>query len=514
MISAAGIVLLAASVAVSQAQAPPPNTATRQSQALRAQYTGFLRAESERLVKLADRLKADANPAAEAEVRALLPEPPAPDGSERFEPLPPLVLAKVAPKKEPWRTELDGVRAEAAKALFELAGKAAAASPRRLALADLCLRGVLERSPDHAEARRLLGYIPHQGGWATPFAARETQAGKVLHPVFGWVFKSWIPRLANGELPVRGGAIEGRETWGTTEAADAAHREWSSAWSITTEHFQVLTNVPLAEAIAFGRQLETLHDLFQSRFADVIGESLPLAQRYKNPKLEAVKPGMSHRVSYFADRAGYAEAVRVYPDADTERSLGYYNRPQSRTRPGRAFFFREPGGEIDATATLFHEASHQLLFESGVAGPNDWTKNDGNFWVFEGLGTYFETLTPRKDGSLRIGGLAGVRNAAARESFRSDARLVPLPTFVALNQSRFGSGDNVYLNYQQASALTSLLMDGSNGAFRDGFLAYVKAVCQGRVRRTSGRSLEDHVETPYKALESGLKTYLESGSVR
>ena len=76
-----------------------------------------------------------------------------------------------------------------------------------------------------------------------------------------------------------------------------------------------------------------------------------------------------------------------------------------------AYFFRDPDGQLPVTATLYHEVSHQLLFET--AGPNAYTRNVGNYWVFEGLGTYFETVLPQPDGSLEVGGLAGPRIEAA-----------------------------------------------------------------------------------------------------
>ena len=49
------------------------------------------------------------------------------------------------------------------------------AIPPRLALADACLRDVIARDPGHAEAHRLLGFVPHEGGWATPFAASAVE---------------------------------------------------------------------------------------------------------------------------------------------------------------------------------------------------------------------------------------------------------------------------------------------------------------------------------------------------
>ena len=94
-------------------------------------------------------------------------------------------------------------------------------------------------------------------------------------------------------------------------------------------------------------------------------------------------------------------------------SLGTYV-PKKESKPfgGISYFFKDDGGQLDVTSTLYHEASHQLLFEA--AGPSDYTRNVGNYWVFEGLGTYFETIQPEPGGVLRFGGLVGPRIAQAR----------------------------------------------------------------------------------------------------
>ena len=70
---------------------------------------------------------------------------------------------------------------------FELAQHTAKAESPQYALASVCLREVLERQPDHKEARRLLGYVPHRGGWARPFAVDSSRKRNMDHPIFGWV---------------------------------------------------------------------------------------------------------------------------------------------------------------------------------------------------------------------------------------------------------------------------------------------------------------------------------------
>ncbi len=104
----------------------------------------------------------------------------------------------------------------------------------------------------------------------------------------------------------------------------------------------------------------------------------------------------------------------------SSESLGYYEPPKSGQKRAPAYFFRDPEGQLPVEANLYHEVSHQLLFET--AGPNAYTKNAGNYWVFEGLGTYFETVSPQDDGSLEVGGLVGRRIEAALNSLVDQKR--------------------------------------------------------------------------------------------
>src|SRR5438477_247057 len=85
-----------------------------------------------------------------------------------------------------------------------LARRAAAAKPPQYAMAGSTLRAVLERQPDQPEARRLMGYVPHDGGWARPFAVAQLKQGLVNHPVFGWVPADWVAQLDAGERPAPG----------------------------------------------------------------------------------------------------------------------------------------------------------------------------------------------------------------------------------------------------------------------------------------------------------------------
>jgi hypothetical protein len=177
-----------------------------------------------------------------------------------------------------------------------------------------------------------------------------------------------------------------------------------------------------------------------------------------------------------------------------------------------AYFFRDPGGQIPVTATLYHEVSHQLLFET--AGRNAYTKNAGNYWVFEGLGTYFETVSPQRDGSLEVGGMVGPRMMEALKSLVERNRLIPLAEFVDFDESAFMMDHEVYTNYQQAMALTVFLMQWHQSTYRDSFLDYVRDAYRGRIKRGHGRSLQDRLGRKYSALDAQFLAFLKDGQAR
>jgi hypothetical protein len=449
---------------------------------LRAERDAIRDRETKDLDAIAAGLKGDEADA----VRALREPVPAADGSTGFLPLGEVVAAVQLKESDDVRR----ARLDAAKAYFRLADKALKATPQHLALADECLRRVVVREPAHAEAHRLLGYVPHEGGWATPFAVKKLTNGDVLHPKYGWVEKDWVPHLDRGELPAPRVARQPTR-WLPAAEADALRRDFKRGWQIATEHFAILTNVTLAEAIDFGRHLEAFDELFTSRMADVIGPAdLPLAKLAKDPKLSpdklpAKKP---HRVNYYADKEEYVDVLSPMQGADIRNTLGIFlPAKELRAKEGISFFYRDPGGQLAETETLFHEVSHQLLFEMT---PGKYDPERPNFWVYEGLGTYFETVRPQQDGTLRVGGLVGKRIAVAQDRVIGRREFVPIGRMASYNKFLFngGTGGDIYLNYAEAMALTVFFMDA--GRYREDFLDYARDVYKGRIKPGAGKPLE------------------------
>ncbi len=493
-------------------QVPPPSTGTELAEELAKASRTIQTHEADALRSLADRLETKADLKAVVAVRGLLPRTST-GPATRIIPLPEVVearsgLASVSAGTG-WEAEVQKIRSQTGQDYFDLAQRAATASPAHMASAGFYLRETLDRLPDHAETRRLLGYVPHDGGWARPYAVRQLKDGNVSHPVYGWVPVDWITHLELGELPAP--SVRGKKTtWLAADEADRLRSDWKNPWRISTEHFEVQTDVPLAEAILFSRRLEAFYDLFFALTADVVGDNLPLARRFKSASQTVEAAYRPHQILYFANHDEYLRRVRIIGGEGLSESLGYYDPP----KPGKgnrapAYFFRDVDGQLPVTATLYHEVSHQLLFES--AGPNAFTRNVGNYWVFEGLGTYFETVTPMVDGSVEVGGLVGARLTEAVRSLHG-GKMTPLKDFLQMDQSAFNRREQVHVNYQQAMALTLFLMQAEKGAYREPFLDYVRDAYRGRIKRSSGRSLEDRLGVPVDQIERRFKAFYAQGT--
>lgn len=508
------ILLLAASLLPAQAAGADSASLAK---TIRAEYRAVLDGERKSLSDLADRLEKSGKGEESADARALI-EPVDGSGPIRFRPLAEFVTAAprgmanipaARPRAIP--EEARSIRARTARSLFDLAGRAAAKSTRRLALADRCLRGVLEREPDHAEARRVMGFLPYgPGGWATPHAVVLMKSGHVHHPRFGWVHADWVPHLDAGELP-GGFTADGKpRNWIPADEADALHRDWPQAWKIdTAPHFVVEANVPLSEAVAFAKRLEGLHELFLSQFADLIGaENLPLARRFDNKGQKPVATSKKYAVAYFATKEEYVEFLRRKFGLNEQVSLGYYMplklARKANTSP-RSYFFKDDANAIASHATLYHEASHQILFET--AGKTSYDTNRTNYWVWEGLGTYFETVEPQEDGTILVGGLVGPRIEQARlRAARGD--YVPLTRFTAMSEEKFWEDKEVaiFRNYAQSMALAVFLLHGEDGRYREAFLDYAADAYRGKVKASS---LADRLGVPFATLDDQFKAYLK-----
>ncbi len=491
-------------VQTDEAAAIPPRGDDRH--ALHAKRLEILASESQALEQLANRLEASGEVLQAQTVRAVIEPIPLPDGPGRFLPLLEIVPASDNEQEDARHLpEVVVIREEAAKKYEELANQAF--EQERFALADASLREVLRRSPDHSEVRRLLGYVPHEGGWATPHAILRFKNGDIPHPTYGWIPADWVENLEQGLLPAP--SRQGRSSlrWVPASEADAARQgSITSGWQITTPHFKIQASVPLDEGIEFGRRLEAFYDLFTSVGADLIGpERLQLAQLKRSSSATAPPNApRQHRVFYFGTKQQYVDylAPRLR-DPGIKDTLGIYLDTQKSS-----YFFKDEGGVLPVEATLYHEVSHQLLFE--LAGRSDYLLNAGNFWVFEGLGTYFETLEHQPDGSIHYGGRVGPRFEEAHRRHVERDELIPIDQFVTLDRATFNgsNGGDPHLHYAQAIALTVFLMDHDHGTYREAFLNYARDAYRGQFRAGAEKDLSTHLDRSYVLLDQLFRQFV------
>lgn len=372
----------------------------------------------------------------------------------------------VVPNDEPYRA----ARNQYADALFELAKRAAEAG--QLSLAFEWATEAVRENPDHVDARRVLGYERHDGQWLTPFAQRMVEAGKVWNPKSGWVAAG---DAGKGRKPGRDG------------------------WQVRTDHFLVTSNHSQEAAAELAARLERLHQVWRQLFAGFYFSEREVRELFagERPARERHRP---FRVFYHRDKHDYvaalqrrqpriAETLGIYFDADRE-----------------AHFF---AGDERSTATLHHEAVHQLFQETRPAARH--VGDAANFWVVEGIATYFETLREHRnpDAGLyyTIGESSAGRLPAARERLLADEFYVPLDELTRLGKDDLQRYPELAKLYSQSAGLAALLMDGEAGRYREPLVVYLTAVYAGRDQADSLSTATGRTGTE---LDAAYRRYMES----
>jgi hypothetical protein len=376
-----------------------------------------------------------------------------------------------------------------AEALFELARQAAAAGQSSLAFQ--WSTEVLRENPDHAGARHVLGYERRDGRWLSEYGARMADTGKAWHPKYGWIAATDAPRYDAGERWVGG-------RWIVADEDAARRRNIRNGWQVRTDRFLVVTNHSLEAATALAAQLERLHQVWRQLFAGFYlseQEVRGLFAGERAPRRQA-RP---FRVYYHRDRDEYNVALRRRQPRISE-TLGIYFDDQRE-----AHFF---AGEARNIGTLYHEAVHQLFQESRPAARQ--VGRTANFWIIEGVATYFETLTEHDDPHAglyyTIGEVTAGRIPAARERL-ADGFYVPLADLSQLGKDDVQRHADIAKLYSQAAGLSAFLMHADNGRYREPIVQYLKQVYSGR---DSDQSLAKAMGLSFAKLDAAYHRYVES----
>jgi hypothetical protein len=381
-------------------------------------------------------------------------------------------------------------RKKYAEALFELARQAAEAG--QLSLAFQWATEAVRENPDHADARRVLGYEQRGGQWLTSYGARMHDAGTTWHPKFGWLAVTEVPRYEAGERLVGG-------RWLSSEADATRHSDMRSGWQVRTDHFLVTTNHSLEAAAELAARLERLHQVWRQLFAGFYLGEREVERQFAGERLprKQIRP---FRVYYHRNRNEYAAAL-VGRQPRIAETLGIYF-----DREREAHFF---AGKDQDAGTLSHEAVHQLFQESRPAARH--VGELANFWVIEGVATYFETLTEQGDPNTglyyTIGEATAGRLPAARRRLLEDGFYVPLAELTRLGKSDVQRQPEIAKLYSQSTGLAAFLVDADQGRYREPFVRYLEAVYAGR---DDADSLSTATGISLSELDVAYRRYLES----
>lgn len=448
--------------------------------ALVADYRGRL----EELAKWCDEQKLEPQAAA---TRAWLPKP---EPVTLAIPILPATAdwgppADASPSMRQWHERFRQLREAEANSLFDLAKQALA--EHRPSLTVQWLAATARENPDHAQARRILGYQSSGGVWRTAYEAGKARVGQIWHEQFGWLPQDRVARYEAGERYELGHWLK---------AADDArrHADIAHGWDIDTEHYHVRTDHSLAEGVRLATRLERLYRAWQQVFGSYWAGEAELRRAFAGGTLEPRRT-TRHQIIYFRDRDEYVAEMQKL-DARVRMTIGYYH-PRLR----KAFFF-VPAEQDDSI--VYHEATHQLFSEMRqvVSHP----AHEANAWVLEGVACFMESLVER-NGFCLLGGRDAVRLNDARYRLLVDNFYVPLAELVGLSMEGLQSDERIRRLYTEASGLTYFLVFDHDGRFRDVLVDYLLAIYTGRDRQ---QTLAQLTANDYSRLDADYRAFLQS----
>jgi len=331
-----------------------------------------------------------------------------------------------------WSARFQQLRTARAEALFALAADALAAE--RPEIAYRLLHEVLREAPDHAEARRVLGYRPVGATWRRADEQVQVALARTRHPTLGW-------------LPGR-------------------------YWRVTSPHYLIATNRGAQAGRELAEQLEELHAVWRQLFFGYWSSQAELSAAWRGAVLPAATRAR-HRVVLFANRDEYlAHLQRIEPQI--ELTLGYYHQASRE-----AYFYADDPATL---ATCLHEATHQLFQESRPTV--DGVGEQGSFWIVEGIALYMESLR-RGAGYYTVGGVESPRLQFARYRALQEDFYLPLSQLVTLTRPQLQQDPRIRKLYSQSAGWAHFLMDADAGRYQPALIEYLRSVYLGRARAES-----------------------------
>ena len=287
-----------------------------------------------------------------------------------------------------------------------------------------------------------------------PEAARRLDRGEEWDPVFGWQPRGRLDRLRAAEDDALGVSV-------------ADGRRFSS------DHWDILSAAPLADATALAAGLEETATVWRQVFGAVVAKPAEWERRLTGDARAAAREPFAAVLC--ADREQYvAELAKVEPSI--ARTVAAYWRPTQT-----AWFCAAPDREADAPAgiplaTAYHEAAHQLCAEAVDTSP---LAGEGcGFWAIEAAACYLESAR-RAEFGWTVGGPDAGRVPAARRLLVEDEFHVPLAELGGLGRAAFQDDERLPRIYDELAGLADFFMNGRRGRYREAFVAHLARVYAG-----------------------------------
>ena len=379
------------------------------------------------------------------------------------------IPAGVVGDQRHWQTQLRKLEFDLAKDLY-LQSRAALAQGYPSYAYNLVREAALHDS-DHQQVRKILGFVRSGNEWVTPFAA-DMKKQNVWHEEFGWLPKSHVDRYLGGERYLNG-------KWISAEKEKETRRDFNYAWKIRTDHYVIKTNVSLESGIEMGKALEDFYGVFNETFAGFFHTPEQL-QKLFDGSAKTVRADKPYTVHFYRTRDEYLERLRkFFPSID--QTNGVY-----MTNDRVAHFYHDEKNNHEGT--LFHEATHQLFYESHST--NRPISDKSHFWIIEGIACYMESFQ-RQNGSFSLGDTNYIRFVGARRNLLEQNYYVPLQEFSGYGMTDFQRSPEPELvkNYTQAAGLARFFMHFDKGRYREALVKHLSQLYSGDLRtrdRTQG----------------------------
>ena len=328
--------------------------------------------------------------------------------------------------------QINAAKVAHAGRIFELAKRAS--KQNAPAISYQLLNEVVYHDHDHAEARRILGHKPKDGGWHVPFnfRARPSKDHKFL----------------------------------------ALNKEQYTLYE--TAHFKIGSTASEERTRRLAIQLEIWNTVWRQIFFDYWGSKTSLAKSFDGKQALGI-PGRKFEIFFFQNQQQYnAQLSRWVPGIGG--SSGYYSNDHKTS-----FFF---DGDKTAEETWRHELTHQLFRESKGRSPSDVFEK--NFvWLDEGVATYAESMV--KIGNyVTVGGFEAWRTQYARQKALLEQSALPSAQLNAMSQQAWQARSDPNL-YAQSAGIVDMLMNSQHGRYQPDLIDLLKIIYRKQANPDSFR---------------------------